>query len=269
MPLFSIIIPTYNAAATLATALESVAQQSFRDVEVLVQDGGSLDNTLEIAHSFQDQLPGLIIKSEADTGIYDAMNKAVIAATGTYIYFLGSDDHLYDAHTLATIAKAIQQAPVDVMYGDVHSPRFKGRYDGPFTAQKIVLQNICHQAMFMHKNVFDRIGLFDVHYPAQADWHHNMRWVLDTTISRQYVDLVIAHYADGGFSSINNDIKFRMHKGWLGYKWGKSQLPLKLVRDICMDSLTFSKQQGNTWWTLRYQIMITLVKIKLKLKRLA
>ncbi len=269
MPLFSIIIPTYNAAATLATALQSVAQQSFRDMEVLIQDAVSSDNTIEIARSFQDQLGVLRIKSEPDKGIYDAMNKAVEAATGSYIYFLGSDDHLYDPQILNTIAQVIGDTPADVIYGDVYSPRFNGRYDGRFSPEKIVRQNICHQAMFMHRSVFERIGLFDLQYPAQADWHHNMQWILNAGISRLYIDTIVAHYADGGFSSVNNDMRFRMHKGWLGYKWGKSQLPLKLLRDICLDSLSFSKQQGQRWWTLRYQIMIILVKAKLKLKRLA
>src|SRR2546422_844446 len=94
MPIFSIILPTFNSAAQIATALESILNQTFNDFEILVLDGCSGDNTIEIAKSYKDTR--IRIWSEKDEGIYDAMNKGIEKATGKWLYFLGSDDELYN-----------------------------------------------------------------------------------------------------------------------------------------------------------------------------
>lgn len=268
IPLFSIIIPTFNADKTLARALDSIASQTFKGLEVLIQDGQSTDRTLAIAETFKEKIPQLTITSEDDYGIYDGMNKALERVTGEYIYFMGSDDAFFDTDVLKEVAYEFMENPVDVIYGDVFSSRFNGRYDGPFTPEKIVRQNICHQAMFMRRSVFDLIGPFKLEYKAQADWHHNISWMLHKNVSRVYIDMIVANYADGGFSSVNNDLRFRMDKGWIVLKKGLCTLPGKVLRDVLVDSLIFSRQQQNTGMILRYKIMITLVKVGRKLKLL-
>jgi glycosyltransferase involved in cell wall biosynthesis len=267
-PLFSIIIPTFNASKTVDKALDSIVSQTFKNVEVLIQDGKSTDQTVGIAETYKEKITQLHITSESDTGIYDGMNKALKRASGEYVYFMGSDDTLYTPDVLKEIGYELLENPVDVIHGDVFSSRFNGRYDGPFTHEKIVRQNICHQAMFMRRSVFDLIGTFKLEYKAQADWHHNISWMLHKNVSRMYIDLIIANYADGGFSSVNNDLRFRMDKGWFVLKKGLRRLPGKVLRDVLADSLVFSKQQQNTGMILRYKIMITLVKVGRKLKLL-
>src|SRR5690606_25312812 len=125
--------------------------------EILVVDGLSKDNTVEIARGFRDTRIKVIC--EEDAGIYDAMNKGIVHSTGQWLHFLGADDQLrLDA--LETIAEAVKSTQIDVIYGDVWSPRFGGRHDGPFDAQKLFRKNICHQAIFFKKEIFQRTGPF-------------------------------------------------------------------------------------------------------------
>ena len=96
----TIITATYNAASTLPRLLESLASQTCRDFELIIQDGASNDNTVEIAESYRDMLPALSIVSEPDTGIYDAWNKALSRINGRWTLFLGADDSLYTTDIL-------------------------------------------------------------------------------------------------------------------------------------------------------------------------
>src|SRR5690606_38635619 len=97
-PLFSVIIPTLNAGAMLQNALESVLTQAHTDLEVIVVDGESTDDTIEIVKGYSDNRIRLIYQT--DKGIYDAMNQGIKAASGNWVYFLGSDDTLYDDRVL-------------------------------------------------------------------------------------------------------------------------------------------------------------------------
>jgi len=210
--LISIVIPTFNAEKTIATCLSSIALQTFKDYEVLIIDGGSADATVKMAHTFVPRLPMLRIFSESDKGIYDAMNKAVGYAEGSWLYFLGSDDSFFSIDVLEKIASAMAETQIDVVYGDITSPRFNGNYGGPFSAARILFQNISHQAIFLNKRIFKQIGFFDLQYKAHADWDHNMRWLLNPMIKKVYTPLIIANYADGGYSSVHGDEVFQKIK---------------------------------------------------------
>ena len=120
-PLFSIIVPTLNVAATLHACLDSVVRQTCSDFELVLVDGGSTDGTLDIAKSFAPNLgTRLVIHCGPDQGVYDAMNRGVGMATGAWLLFLGADDTLYEADTLARVAAFIgEHEPSDLVYGDV------------------------------------------------------------------------------------------------------------------------------------------------------
>src|SRR5947209_4479772 len=89
--LISVIIPTFNLKACIRKCLESLREQTFRDFEILVIDGGSTDGTIKIVQEFASSFPRLTWRSEKDRGVYDAMNKGVAMARGDWVYFLGSD----------------------------------------------------------------------------------------------------------------------------------------------------------------------------------
>src|ERR1700722_7114991 len=166
-PLITMIVPSFNAEASISRCLDSIINQTFQDYETLVIDGSSSDNTLNIVQSFSAQNARIICNSEKDKGIYDAMNKGIEMANGEWLLFLGSDDQLYDDKVLENIAGALRSAStgnIDMVYGNVKVigeavwARDGDNYDGPFTVKKLFLKNICHQSIFYKKSVFAKVG---------------------------------------------------------------------------------------------------------------
>ncbi len=210
MTRFSIIIPTYNSGGTLEKSLASISNQTFDGVEVVIMDGMSTDNTLEIAESYKEQLPRINIVSEKDEGIYDAMNKAMNLATGEWIFFMGSDDTFYENNVLELVSKTAETTEANIVYGDVKVVGNTGWakdgdiYAGEFNIGKLLNQNICHQAMFYNKEfVKNKVGDFNMKYKKSSDWDFNLRcWAKG---SFEYIPLVIASFAAGGFSTNSND----------------------------------------------------------------
>lgn len=224
----SIITPTLNPGPELARTIQSILDQDFGDLEHLIVEGGSTDGTLELIRKY----PHLSLLSDGDEGIFDAMNMGIAAAKGEWVYFLGADDTFADDMVLRDLAPFLA-SDYDVVYGDVQSTRFNGRYDGPFDATKIRKRNICHQAIFFRRTVFDLVGLFDQTYRSHADWDHNMRWVLNRNIRRKYVDRVIADYADHGFSSVNPDPRFRRDLRYRYLTYARGELPTWKYFALC------------------------------------
>lgn len=109
-PFFTIITSTYNAATTLPRLLNSLASQTCRDFNWIVQDGASSDTTMQIVEQYRDCLPEILADSSKDSGIYDAWNKAIDCwqdKIGEWILFLGADDTLLSHDTLATVKEKI------------------------------------------------------------------------------------------------------------------------------------------------------------------
>lgn len=229
---FSIIIPTYNAGRTLSNALDSVFKQKNENFEVIIIDGKSNDNTLLIAESYRNRIICLSICSEPDNGIYHAMNKGIKRAQGEWIYFLGADDAFTDPFVLDKISKCLDSG-IDVFYGNVWSNRFGGRYGGQFNVEKIYHKNICHQSIFFHKGIFEKTGVFDLKYAGEADWDHNMKWMLNRKIKKKYLEIDIAHYADGGFSSIHGDHVFQHDKRINFIRYAFSAPASRFIRIKC------------------------------------
>lgn len=198
-PLVTIITVVRNAAATLPATLDSVAAQSFRDFEYIVQDGASTDGTREMLAA-SDVVTDWC--SEPDAGVFDAMNRAVRRARGRWILFLGADDLLRDV--LGELAPQLVDAKT-VYYGDVELASTGARYDGAFGAFKLAGRNICHQAIFYPRAVFAR-HRYDTTYPRQADWVLNMACWRDATFAFRYLPFVISRYNDvDGMSSREPD----------------------------------------------------------------
>ncbi len=116
-PVFSIITVVYNGAALLPGTMQGVWAQTYPHIEYLVIDGGSKDATVAGIQDFAAKMPNLRWISEPDRGLYDAMNKGLRMATGDFVWFLNSGDHLHDAGTVARCA-ALVTATTDVLYGE-------------------------------------------------------------------------------------------------------------------------------------------------------
>jgi glycosyltransferase involved in cell wall biosynthesis len=207
MPKLSIIIPTFNAGASIERCLRSINKQTFTDYEVVIQDGGSSDNTIELIGDFRKGYAGAEIRlyQEPDKGIYDAMNKAKHRANGEWLYFLGSDDELYEPNVVSRLLGSQDAALGDVLYGNVKVignagwARDGAVYDGPFDLKKLLTRNICHQALFYRAALLRTIGNYNTRYVAWADWDLNMRCWSKTAF--KYVDVIIAKFYAGGVTS--------------------------------------------------------------------
>ncbi len=199
-PFFSIIVVTFNAGEHLRRALDSILLQSFTDWELLIVDGLSADNTLQIADEYQRRYSSIHTFSEKDNGIYDAMNKGVKLARGEWLYFLGADDWLKDKTVLQKVAEEIRRETADIIYGNVLMLSRKLPYDGAFSMKKLLRRNISHQAIFYNKSVFAKIGNYDTRFRKHADWDFNLRCFQDKTISVRYIKVITAVFTHGGTS---------------------------------------------------------------------
>lgn len=208
----SIIIPTYNSEETIQSCLDSIKDQSFQNLEVVIVDGNSSDNTLFLVENSKDLLSNLQVVSESDQGIYDAMNKGIRMAKGEWLYFLGSDDELYHSKVLEEMFSDPQVLKNDLIYGNVKikNSGFIHRYE--FDIFKLFQQNICHQAIFTRKEVFKKLGCFDVRFQQLADWDFNIRCWLEPSIKKKYVPIIVALYNNQATSSQIKDEEFLNHK---------------------------------------------------------
>lgn len=206
---FSIIICTYNASTSLPKTFDSVLSQSLNDYEVILVDGASTDGTQDVIRNYEDKFDGrLRCISEPDSGIYDAMNKGIDLAKGEWLYFMGSGDVFVDNETLQKVLLEMKKDSCDIIYGNVQMGNGGKIYDGEFTKEKLIQKNICHQAIFSRKNIFEKIGKYNTKYITLADWEHNMRWINNESIKYKYIDIVIARYASGGRSKTAFDKSF-------------------------------------------------------------
>lgn len=245
--IISLVIPTFNNEEDIKKCLLSIINQTYKKIEVLIIDGNSHDKTLEIVDEVRHNYSlNIRVLSEKDEGIYDAMNKGIKFARGEWVYFLGSDDVFYNDNVLTEISVYLNEG-VDIVYGDVESSRFNGRYGGVFDEEKIYLTNICHQSIFFKKDLFDRIGVFNTRYKAHADWDHNMRWLLNSEISKRYADIVVAIYSDGGYSSINGDPIFKKDRRYNYLKYSCKTRPFNknLLKRLAKEEIRLSLRTIN------------------------
>jgi len=191
--LLSIIIPSFQLGHELLGALDSISQQDFFNYEIIIVDGGSTDTTATVIN--ESDLP-IYFLQEPDAGVYDAMNKGIKLAKGKWLYFMGADDRLAKG-VLNTIADYLQRNDVDIFYGNVTLTSNGNSYDGFFDLDKLLYKkNICHQAIFYGKHVFDKVGNYNLRYKIWADWDFNIRCFKHTELSVKYIDVTVAHYND-------------------------------------------------------------------------
>ncbi|TCD07734.1 glycosyltransferase [Pedobacter frigidisoli] len=225
---FSVIIPTYNSEKTLGDALESLYKQTFEQYEICIVDACSFDRTHEIIEHYRGIGLNINFIHENDKGIYDAMNKGIGMSKGAWLYFLGSDDTLYDSNVLTRMNQLITQCKADVVYGNVlmngknqwnlDGVIFAGEYD----LSRILNLNICHQAMFYNRNIFKQLGCFDIKYNVGADYEFNLRCFAN--VSFQYVPITIANFFVGGYSTKTEDQYFHQERGSILYRYFKLRI---------------------------------------------
>lgn len=214
LPTIAIIIATYNAAAFLQQCLDSIYRQTYPNLQIIIQDGNSADDTLAIIKSNAANIT--YWQSAKDNGVYDAMNKALQHVTGDWVYFLGADDQLLEGFSKA--AYQLKDNTV-IYYGNV---LMSGRTVGSIkSSYSLVKTNICHQAMFYPASVFKNSGYtFEAKYITDADHFMNMQLWNDKRYRFEYIDATVADYNDvTGLSSTRTDVAFENDRPKLVLKY--------------------------------------------------
>lgn len=210
MILISVVTITFNAARTLQRTLDSVARQRYSRVEHLIIDGASTDDTLAIARRYQAAAAyGVVVQSEPDHGLYDAMNKGLQKATGDYIVFLNAGDTLHADDTLQRVAEAADGLRPAVVYGDTTITDTEGRFLRLRTHRppRVLTWRsfkqgmlVCHQAFYVRSDIARRIT-YNLQYRHSADVDWCIRVMKEA--ERQGLPLVntnavIADFEEGG-----------------------------------------------------------------------
>ena len=200
----SIITATYNSDKTITDTLDSVAAQSHDDIEHIIVDGQSRDDTLLILDAHRSQIARII--SEPDRGIYDAMNKGIEVATGDVIGLLNSDDVFAERDSLREVATAMQDLGVDCCYGDLvyvdsgdlsRIVRYwKSRpYEAGLFRKGWVPP---HPTFYVRRHVYERYGRFDLNYRLAADFELMLRFLEKHRIRSVYIPRVLVKMRLGG-----------------------------------------------------------------------
>lgn len=203
----SIITATYNSEKTLKDTLESVLKQTYSNYEHIIIDGLSKDNTMQIVKEYEKKYNGkLKYISEKDTGLYDAMNKGINLATGDIIGILNSDDMYANEKVLEKIVEKFRSTNCDGTYAklifmDEETMSIPQRI---WNSPKGKLENGWHPAhptLYLRKQVYDKIGVFNLKYRICADYDFMIRMMKDKNIKLQNIDDYIVYMRVGGTST--------------------------------------------------------------------
>lgn len=205
----SIITACYHSESTLRQTMDSVLQQSWKDYEYLVIDGGSKDHTVDIIKEYEPQFQGrLSWVSDPDKGIYDAMNKGIQRAHGDVVGFLNSDDYYYNHQVLRCIGECFCQHPeIDAIHGNLYyiNPQgklvrtWKGSPYSPGAFQKGWMP--AHPTFYCKKSCFDQYGAFDCTMGSAADFELMLRLIEKNHIVLHYINQYMVYMRTGGAST--------------------------------------------------------------------
>lgn len=220
---FTVVTCTYNAERTVKTTLDSVMGQTWRNVEHIIMDGASADGTVAIAESYKAESDAMdcghevVIVSEPDNGLYDAMNKALGRATGDYVVFMNAGDSYPSPHTLGDIAASVGtdgELPA-VLYGDTDLVDKEGR----FVAHRRLTPPerldwksfrhgmlVCHQAFYARADIARAVP-YDLRYrfSADVDWCIRiMKRAARERLALRNVNMVVVNYLAEGMTTENH-----------------------------------------------------------------
>lgn len=215
----SIITVVYNNEKTIKDAIESVLGQTYENIEYVIIDGKSKDNTVSIIREYESKL-GFFV-SEKDNGLYDAMNKGIQSATGDVIGILNSDDLYQDLDVIVDVMEQFNNdSKLDLLYGNlvyvksdnvnkiVRNWKCKPYYDRFFENGNVPP----HPALFVKRSVYDKVGLFNLDYKLAADYELMLRMLRKYDFKIKYIDRLIVKMRLGGatnqsFTNIINQNK--------------------------------------------------------------
>ena len=207
----SIITATYNSAKYIASSLNSIFNQDYKDIECIIIDGDSKDQTISIIKTYQRKNLNITLVSEADNGIYDALNKGIKLATGDLIGFVHSDDKLASPHIISELVIAIKKTQAHGIYGDLQyvskldTSKLIRNWKSSVFSKSLLKKGWMppHPTLFLKKEVYQKHGNFNQNYKISADYDFMLRVLKDNTLRFFYLPKVIIKMRVGGASNKN------------------------------------------------------------------
>jgi glycosyltransferase involved in cell wall biosynthesis len=232
----SIITVCYNSAKTIEKTFQSVAAQTYKDVEYIVVDGGSKDATLDIVAKYKELVSKSV--SEPDKGLYDAMNKGIKMATGDLVGILNSDDIFTDDHVLENVANFHLQNNVDASVGNIIQFNEDGKTVRKYSAKNWNPEKLkigfmpAHPAIFFKRELFDQFGDYQLDFTIGADYELITRFFLKHKITWKFSNITTTSMLIGGLSSsgvssyqlISKEIKKALSRNNIKFSYLKVQL---------------------------------------------
>lgn len=218
MPLISVITINYNNAQGLKKTIDSVTGQSFTDVEFIIIDGKSTDESVEI---IKQSNKISYWQSEKDNGIYHAQNKGIAKATGDYLLFLNSGDVLANGETLKKASSHLNKT--DIVYGDLITEDAKGVRKEESSPEVLdvyhfMISTLWHPVSFIHNSVFKRYGNYNEEFKITADYEFFIRTILKHNVSYKHIRVPICVFDLKGISNNPENDKIQTEerkKSWL------------------------------------------------------
>lgn len=198
---FSVVIATYNCGATIERAIKSVLIQKTDDVELIVVDGASKDNTLDVLNRYKNDIDFFV--SEPDKGVYDAWNKALTKVRGEWIMFLGGDDYYsqgifekYKAFLASNYVSNVDIVSARCQLVNSHGAKLRV-FGAPYLWEEFRNKNRLSHASVLHNNaLFKELGNFNLQFNISADYEFLLRRKLNSL----FMDEVVVYMQDGGMS---------------------------------------------------------------------
>ncbi|HJA86835.1 MAG TPA: glycosyltransferase [Candidatus Bacteroides avicola] len=213
----SIVTVTFNSAYTLSNTIDSIFSQTYKNVEYIIVDGASKDNTLDIIRTYESQFNGRMKWiSEPDRGLYDAMNKGIRMATGDVVGILNSDDFFTSNDVLEKVAESFTDNDVDAVYGDIHFVRSDDlnrcvRYYSSRIFRRGLMRLgfiPAHPSFYCRRECFEKYGCYKTDYKIAADFDLLLRFIYVHRIRIKYLPMDMVTMRLGGAST--SGLKSRM-----------------------------------------------------------
>ena len=213
----SIITVCYNSEKTIRKTIESVINQVYNNIEYIIIDGCSNDNTLNIINEYSGNINKII--SEKDFGIYDAINKGINLSTGEIVGILNSDDIFFDNQVINKIAMFFESNNnIDSIIGDIVFLDNNNKVHRTYSAMNWTPKKFewgmmpPHPTFYCKKSVFDKVGLYRIDLKIASDYELMMRFLLVNKISFKYLAMIFVKMSLGGASTKNIKSKCKINK---------------------------------------------------------
>lgn len=220
----SIITITYNSESTLIETIDSVLNQTYKDIEYIIVDGASTDDTVSIVHSYKDRISKFI--SEKDNGLYHALNKGISLATGDVIGILHSDDFYTNHHIIENVVNTFKSTHADAVYADlfyvdkhdtnkIHRKWKSGNYKHGMFLQGWMPP---HPTFFVKRSIYEKYGSFNLDLVSAADYELMLRFIHKHKIKMAYLPEFAIKMRVGGKSNVSLKNRIRANnedrKAW-------------------------------------------------------